>query len=425
MSFISRQARRIRNEYSMADFDREVKEKIRGRVSSAGVRVSEESAMRHITVYSCARVLAETLAATPLFVYQDTRSGKKRKAWDHPLYEVLYGIPNNEMCSMTWRETKMGHITLSGNCYSIITTNGRGQVIDLYPIPWTQMEPRRNEKTRKIEYVLTDRGKQELYPFEKIFHIPGLGFDGVKGYSPVRMAQEAIGVGLATDEFAGRFFSQGMNIGTVIQYDNPFDPESRAELKKDLMERGAGLANSWMPLIVDDGGKIERIPMPLQEAQFVEIQKLTREQICGLFRVPPHMVANLERATLRNIEHQDLGFVKHTMLPWYIRWEQGIFMRLISRQDRSNGYYAKFNVEGLLRGDYKSRQEGLAIQRQNGVLKTDEWRELEERDPIGGDVGEALLVNGNMISVETAMKQQPRNTGTQQTIDSFGGVVNG
>ena len=327
MSFISRQARRIRNsnqEYSLSDWDGEVREKIRGRASSAGVRVSEESAMRHITVYSCARVLAETLAATPLFIYQDTRSGKKRKAWDHPLYEVLYGIPNNEMCSMTWRETKMGHITLSGNCYSIITTNGRGQVIDLYPIPWTQMEPRRNEKTRKIEYILTDRGKQEPDPFEKIFHIPGLGFDGVKGYSPFRMAQEAIGVGLATDEFAGGS-SRRNERRHRDQYDNPFDPESRAELKKDLMERGAGLANSWMPLIVDDGGKIERIPMPLQEAQFVEIQKLTREQICGLFRVPPHMVANLERATLRNIEHQDLGFVKHTMLPWYIRWEQDLY----------------------------------------------------------------------------------------------------
>ncbi len=405
------------DEYSMEDFDRDAREKmgIGGRVSATGVNVNEEKALKYITVYSCARVLAEDVAHPPLFVYKERRSGGKDKAKDHRLYEVLHDEPNDEMTSMTWRETQIGHLVLSGNCYSLITHNRRGQVIDLYPVPWADIEPVRNERTRKLEYRLTDRGKQEILPPEKVFHIPGLGYDGIKGYSPVRMGAEAIALGLAATEFVSRFYGQGMNIGTIIEHPEVMEQDSRTALKEDLMDRGAGLANSWMPIILDGGAKIERIPMPLKEAQFVELMNLTKADICGFFRMQPHMIGILDRATHSNIEQQSLEHVKYTLMPWFIRWEQAINRRLFTSAERREGYYVKFNVDGLLRGDYKSRMEGLHIQRQDGIINADEWREKEEMNPQEGGTGKVYLINGNMVSVETAAKQQPRNTGGGQS----------
>lgn len=284
--------------YSMADFDRDVRAWIGGWPTYAGVKVNEQTALRHITVYSCVRVRSESFGMLPLSVYRKRRSGKGRdEAYDHPLYEIIHSVPNSDMISMTWRETMNGHLDLSGNCYSLITLNKRGQVIDLYPWDWYRIEPKRNKDTGKIEYHLNDRGKTEILPAERVFHVPGLGFDGIKGYSIIRMAQEAIGIGLAISEFSARFFGQGMNVGSVFQTDNEMKGEAVDELRKQLMEKGSGLANSWMPLILHSGLKFARIPMPLSDAQFIENTKLNKVEICGLFRVPPHLVADLDRAT--------------------------------------------------------------------------------------------------------------------------------
>lgn len=206
-----------KDSYSMEDMDLEMRRRIRGR-KTATINVNEETALKYVTVFSCVRVLSEALASLPLFVYKEKSNGGKEKARDHPLYELLYQQPNEEMTSLTWRETQMGHLTLSGNCYSIITTNKRGQVIDLYPVPWNQVEPKRDPETRKIEYTVMDRGQTEVFPQEQVFHIPGLGFDGIKGYSPIRMAQDAVGLGLAATDFISRFYSQGMNIGGVLEH---------------------------------------------------------------------------------------------------------------------------------------------------------------------------------------------------------------
>ncbi len=395
--------RLIFKNYTMADFDRDIRAWIGiGQPTLSGVKVNEQTAMRFITVYSCVRVLAETLASLPLFVYRERPGGGRDKARDHPLYYLLHDVPNNEMTSLTWRETQMGHLVISGNCYSIITSNRRGQVIDLYPMPWHEVVPRRNRETRKIEYQINDRGKIEILPAEKVFHIPGLGYDGIMGYSPIRMAQEAIGLGLAATEFSARFFGQGMNIGGVLEHPGTLSETAYEHLKKSIEERGSGLANSWRPLILEEGMKWTRIPMPMSDAQFIEQRKMNRDEICGLFRVPPHMIANLERATFSNVEHLSLEFVMYTMLPWIQRWEQTINWKLFTRQEREQGYYVKFNVSGLLRGDAKSRAEALHIMRQDGIINADEWRELEEMNPIEDGSGKVYLVNGNMIPVTSA-----------------------
>jgi HK97 family phage portal protein len=388
--------------YTMEDFDRDVKAWLGGRPTLSGTLVNEQSAMRYVSVYSCVRVLAETLGCLPLFVYKARPDGGSDRARDHPVYGLLHDLPNDEMTSLTWRETQMGHLVLSGNCYSIITHNRRGQPVDLYPVGWHYVEPVRNRETMKIEYHVNDRGKIEVFPAEKVFHIPGLGYDGIRGYSPIRMAQEAIGLGLAATEFAARFYAQGMNIGGILEHPGVLSDKAYERLRQDIEARGAGLANAWRPLILEEGMKFNRIPMPLRDAQFIEQQKFTRDEICGLFRVPPHMIANLERATFSNVEHMSLEFVMYTMLPWVKRWEQAINWKLFTRQEREQGYYAKFNLSGLLRGDAKSRAQALHIMRQNGIINADEWRELEEMNPIEDGSGKVYLVNGNMVPVGSA-----------------------
>lgn len=403
--------RLVTKNYSLEEFVRDTSNFFRGRKTNAGVTVSEDSALRFITVYSLVKLLAETFGALPAYVYRKRRSGVGAdEAWDHPLYGLLHDSPNDEMSSMNWRESQLGHQALSGNCYSIMTPNKRGQIIDIYPVDWHEVTPERNQDTRRLQYRINDRGKDEIYPASRILHVPAFSANGIVGYSPIRMAAEAVGLGMAATEFASRFYGQGMNVGGLLEHPKELSDKAWARLQGSIETDWAGLQNSWRPIILEEGMKFSRVPMPLKDAQFIEQQNLTDIQLCGLFRVPPHMVARLERATNNNIEHQGIDFVVYSMLPWVKRWEQVMNMRMFTREERAQGYYVKFNLAALLRGDFKSRQEGLAIMRQNGAINADQWRAMEEWNPIGGLAGEAYLVNGNMIGTETAAKQPPRQS---------------
>lgn len=402
--------------YTLEEFVRDTQTFFRGRKTLAGVTVSEDSALRYITVYSCVKVLAETLGALPMYVYRRRRDGKGAdEAWDHPLYSLLHDAPNEEMPSMTWREAQTGHMALSGNCFSAITTNKRGQVIDLYPVDWHLVTPERNAETRRLQYRINDRGKDEILPASRMFHVPAFSANGIVGYSPMRMAAESVGLGMAATEFASRFYGQGMNVGGLLEHPGALSDKAWERLQASIDTDWAGLENSWRPIILEENMKFSRVPMPLREAQFIEQQKLNRDEICGLYRVPPHMIANLEKATFSNIEHLSIEFVMFTMLPWVKRWEQVANMRLFTREERVQGYYARFNLNALLRGDAKSQAEALQLMRQNGAINADEWRAMVDMNPIGGVVGEVHLVNGNMISTETAAKQLPRQTGSSRS----------
>lgn len=405
MGILSRLVRKAQASYTMEDFDRSVFGRMRGGTAT-GISVSEDTAMRFITVFSCVRVLAEGVGALPLHVYKRRPGGKgKDMATDHPLYELLHNVPNNEMTSQSWRESQVGQLASSGNCYNVISLSQRGQVSEIYPVPWYDCRPVRNKTTELLEYELNDRGKVETLPAERILHVPGFGFDGIQGYSPIRMAAEAVGMGMAASDFTSRFYSNGMNIGSVLEYPSAMSDETYERLKAWIDETGPGLANAWKPLILEEGGKFARIPLTFVDAQFIETRKLNRDELCGLFRVPPHMISNLERSTNNNIEHQGIEFVVHTLMPYLTRIEAACNRRLFTPAEREVGYYVKFNVAGLLRGDYASRQAGLSTQRQNGIINADEWRELEDMNPIddGTEAGTAYVVNGSMTSIQTAV----------------------
>ncbi|MFD2334717.1 phage portal protein [Cohnella sp. GCM10020058] len=402
MGVISRLVRGGKSAYSLEDFEHSLF--MRGRGSTlSGVSVSEDSAMRFITVFSCIRVLAEGVGALPLHVYKRRSNGKGQdRAEDHPVFALLHDAPNDEMTSQSWRESQVGQLASSGNCYSIKTLNRRGQVAELYPVPWYDCRPVRNKQTNALEYDLNDRGKVETLPAEKVLHVPGFGFDGLMGYSPIQMAREAVGLGMAASEFTARFYGNGMNIGSAVEFPNAMSEDAYNRLKAWIEEKGEGLANSWKPIILEEGGKFARFPLTFVDAQFIETRKLNRDELCGLFRVPPHMIANLERSTNNNIEQQNLEFIQFSLLPYLTRIEQACNMKLFTPEERAAGYYVKFNLDGLQRGDYKSRQEGLNIQRQNGIINADEWREKEEMNPIEDGSGERYLVNGNMVPTDEA-----------------------
>lgn len=396
-------------EYSMGDFTNDIRKHLYGGRSSPGDSITEAQAMKFITVFSCVRVLAEGVGTLPLFTYKKRSEGGKDKAEDHPVFGLLHDKPNTEMTSQSWREAQVGQLATSGNCYSALTVNRRGQVTDIYPIAWNECLPRRNPTTGLIEYQVAGDG---VYPAERIFHVPGFGFDGILGYSPIRMAAEAVGMGMAASEFTSHFYKNGMNIGSVLEHQAALSDTAYERLQEWMSEKGVGLGNSWKPLILEEGMKLARIPMPFVDAQFIETRKLNRDEICGLFRVPPHMIANLERSTNNNIEHQGIEFVMHTLMPYLTRIEQTANWKLFTPAERAAGYYVKFNADGLLRGDYKSRQDGLAVQRQNGAINADEWRELEDRNPIEDGSGKIYVVNSAAVPLGDTGKTSPEGGDT-------------
>lgn len=353
--------------------------------------------MTYTAVYACVRILAETIASLPLLVYERMPRGKQR-APTHPLYPLLHDAPNDEMTSFTFRETMMSHLLLWGNAYAEIEWDNGGRPRALWPLLPDRTFPRRNQETLNLEYVttLTD-GSQVVLPKEKVLHIPGLGFDGLVGYSPIHMARQAIGLGMATEKFGSLFFGQGTNLGGIAEHPNALSDKAYERLEKSLNETYSGLGRSHRILLLEEGMKFQKLGIPPEEAQFLETRKFQTNEIARIYRVPPHLIGDLERATFSNVEQQSIDFAVHTIRPWLVRWEQAINSRMLFNSDR---FFSEFIMDGLLRGDIKSRYDAYAVGRQNGWLSANDIREMENMNPIEG--GDVYLVNGNMIPADQA-----------------------
>ena len=376
--------------------------------TAAGKVVNERTAMQTTAVYACVRILAESIAGLPLHVYAYKGQGKERMP-AHPLYFLLHDAPNPEMTSFVFRETLMTHLLLWGNAYAQILRDGMGRVVGLYPLLPDRMDVGRDSKTGELYYLYT-RSTEESPNFkeagqirlrrEDVLHIPGLGFDGLVGYSPIAMAKTAIGIAIATEEYGATFFQNGARPAGVLEHPGVVkDPE---KLRESWHSVYGGTKNVGKIALLEEGVKYQQIAIPPEEAQFLETRKFQIDEIARLYRVPPHMVGDLEKSSFSNIEQQSLEFVKYTLNPWVVRWEQALQKALLSNRERKD-YFIRFNVDGLLRGDYKSRMEGYAIGRQNGWLSANDIRSLEDMNPINADEGGDLyLINGNMTKLEDA-----------------------
>lgn len=369
--------------------------------SGAGISVSEESAMRTSAVFACVKVLSETVASLPLFLYK-TEKNKKLKAQDHPLYEVLHDLANEEMTSMNFREAIMTSLLLYGNGYARIIRDKSGHVVSLWFLKPQYMTVERDRVTKRIKYTYSDEQSGILvYKPEQIFHVVGLSYDGIKGISPIDQAREAVGLALATEEFGSKFFSNGARPGGVLEHPGTLkDPE---KIRQSWNKVYKGTKNSHKVAVLEEGMKYKEIGIPPEQAQFLETRKYQLNEICRIFRVPPHLIGDLERSTFSNIEHQSIEFVTHTIRPWLVRWEQAIYKCLLNATERKL-YFAKFNVDGLLRGDFANRMKGYATARQNGWMSINDIRKLEDMNPISIEQGgDDYLVNGNMVSAKVAV----------------------
>ena len=375
--------------------------------SSSGKAVTERSAMQMTAVYSCVRILAEAIAGLPLHLYRYTDSGGKEKAIEHPLYLLLHDEPNPEMSSFVFRETLMTHLLLWGNAYAQIIRNGKGEVVALYPLMPNKMSVNRDEKgqlyysyTRSEDEAPTMKGSTVILHPEDVLHVPGLGFDGLVGYSPIAMAKNAIGLAIATEEYGAKWFANGAAPSGVLEHPGTIKDPSR--VREAWQSQFGGSSNSGKIAVLEEGMKYTPITISPEQAQFLETRKFQINEIARIFRVPPHMVGDLEKSSFSNIEQQSLEFVKYTLDPWVVRWEQSIMRRLLSPEEKRT-YYVKFNLDGLMRGDYQSRMNGYAIGRQNGWMSANDLRELENLDRIPAeDGGDLYLINGNMLPLKDA-----------------------
>ncbi len=374
--------------------------------STAGKAVTERSAMQMTAVYSCVRILSEAIAGLPLHLYRYGEDGSKQKALDHPLYTLLHDEPNPEMSSFVFRETLMTHLLLWGNAYAQILRNGKGDVIALYPLMPNKMTVDRDDEghlyysyQRSNDEALKPNSRVILSPHD-VLHIPGLGFDGLVGYSPIAMAKNAIGLAIATEEYGAKFFANGAAPSGVLEHPGTIKDPSR--VREAWQSQFGGSSNSGKVAVLEEGMKYTPISISPEQAQFLETRKFQINEIARIFRVPPHMVGDLEKSSFSNIEQQSLEFVKYTLDPWVVRWEQSIMRGLLS-PDEKKQYFAKFNVDGLLRGDYQSRMNGYAVGRQNGWMSANDIRELENMDRIPAEEGgDMYLINGNMLPMKHA-----------------------
>lgn len=382
-----------------------------GRADS-GENVDEKSAMQIATVYACVRLLAETVAGLPLHLYRmtDASGNAKERATDHPLYKLLYRQPNPEMTSFSFRETMMTHLLLWGNAYAQIIRDGKNGILGLYPLFPDNVEVDRDEhgEIYYIYHAYTDEvpGKQNqdvYFRYDEVFHVPGLGFNGLVGFSPIAMMKNSLGTTLAVEKYGSAFFKNGAQPSGVLEH--PGVLKNPEKIRENWTQVYGGPGNAHRVAVLEEGMQYKAISLPPEDSQFLSTRQFGVNEICRIFRVPPHMVQDLEHATFSNIEHQSIDFVVHTLTPWLVRFEQAIIKDLLLEEEQDT-YFPKFNVDGLLRGDYQSRMQGYATGISNGFLSPNDIRRLENMDLIPAEKGgDDYYLNGGYVKLEDAGKR--------------------
>jgi HK97 family phage portal protein len=350
--------------------------------TSSGMRVSPDSALRLAAVYACVRILAETIASLPLVVYQRRPDGGKDRVTDHWLYRLMAKRPNRFQNPFEWREMLQGHLALRGNAFNQIITNPRGEIIELMPI-----HPDRVKiellPSGEYRYRISDRsGTEVILPRGEVWHLRGLSSDGLMGMSPIELARENLGTALAAQGYGARFFANDAKpTGGWIEFPGSFkDSEAKKVFRESYQQAQSG-SNRGKVLVLENGMKFHEVGVTNKDAQFLELRKFQITDVARLFRVPPHMIADLDRATFSNIEQQSLEFVMHTMTPWAERWEASIQSELLLESDDIE---IEFDFANLMRGDAASRSSYYQSGIQNGWLTRNEARIAENLNPIDG-----------------------------------------
>ncbi len=401
--------RAYRMNISINELDAAMDLAINGAPTHSGVAVTGENAMNFSAVFCAVNIIAGSIASLPLQLYRRVGDGGKEPFREHPLFDLLHNQPNPEMTSYVFREILQQHLLLTGNAYAEIMLDLRGTPAELWPMNPAAIKLRRDDNDHIVYEVREADGTTRRIPADRMFHIPGLGFDGRVGYSVLAKARETFGLGLAMEEFQARFYGQGTNIGGVLTHPGKLDDIAHERLKKTWADAYSGLSGSHATPLLEEGMTYQRHGMPLEDAQFLESRVFQVGEIARWFNLPPHKLKELSRATFSNIEQQQIEFVQDSIRPWAVRWEQHIAWKLLRPEERQT-LFVEFNLDGLLRGDTKSRMEAHAVLRNVGGINADEIRAKENMNPIGDLAGEMYWRPLNMGDASEAVAVPPAVT---------------
>lgn len=362
----------------------------------AGVRIDHDSAMKNAAVWACITYLSRTPAQLPWRVMQETPTGAKRTP-THPVDYLIQTRANPEMSSFAFRETMIGWAARYGNGVAEIQRDRREVPVALWPLHPTRVSFERDNESGELLFGVTDNsGGKRYLKGSDVFHVRGFG-EGAIGLDVIAYAAESIGYAQATELFGASFFGNGANVSGILKVPGRMTIDGKEALDEEITRKHAGPKKGNKILIVDNGHEYIRAGVAPNEAQFNETMLNQVEQICRWFGVPPHKVMHLLRATFSNIEHQAIEVVVDSISPWCKRFEDEADYKFFG-QNRQ-GFFTKMDLKGLLRGDFKSRQEGLQIMRRNGVVNANDWRRLEDMDEIGTD-GDKYVIEANMTTLE-------------------------
>lgn len=348
-------------------------------------KVDVNTAMSFSAVFACNRVLSETLASCPIFLYEKDNKGNRIQVSDAPEYELLHYSPNPEMTPGQFKEFGMSNINFGGNLVAQKVFNLHGDLLELRPITWDRVRIDIDKQSGKLLYYID--GNTIPKTRDEILHIPGLTLDGYIGITPLSYAATTINIGVSQDTFERNFYLNRASTSGIFQYPNELSDEAFQRLKGDIKKNYTGLSNAGVPMILEGGGQFKEITMKLTDAQFIESKRFRIEDVARIFRVPLHLIQELSRSTNNNIEHQSLEFIIYTMLPWFKRWEENLNLQLLSSESKKKNRYFEFKIDSLLRGDVQTRAAAYAQGRQWGWLSVNDIRRLENMNPIlNGDV---------------------------------------
>lgn len=354
-----------------------------GYESNSGQRVTTNSAMQQLVVFNCVRVLAESMGMLPCQLLKKT-DRFRLPATSHRLYPLITMAPNSYMTAQEFWELLVACLCLRGNFYAYKVT-ALGNVGELLPLNPDIVTPKLKDDWT-VEYTVNFKSGTRTLTQDEIWHVRLFTLDGLNGLNPIAYARQALGLGQAMDAHAAKLFTNGAVTSGVLRTEQQLSDEAFGRLKTEFQGEHMGVANAYKPMILEMGLDWKPISLSAQDTQFIESKKLTEAQICGLFRVPPHLVASMEKMTLNNIEHMGMSFVNYSLVPIMTRIEHRIQVGLLNEKDRLT-HYAKFNAGALMRGDLKGRYEAYAKGIQWSILSANECRDLEDMNPReGGDV---------------------------------------
>jgi HK97 family phage portal protein len=381
------------------------------RPTLSGVSVTDSTALESPAYFAGVRNVSEDLATLPLIVYKRIGDTRRERDSEHRLYALLHDAPNPEMDAVQFFEMQQAWLMMQRNAYAEIVRNGAGAAVELWPIPPERMIVRRIEGELWYQVILLPDQKDPvtgqtftMLDRSRVLHVKAFALDGVMGRSSITMHQESIGLSLALERYGAAYFGNDATPGGFLEHPGVMSAGAKARLLASMEARHQGVDRSHRIGLLEEGMKFTAAVVENDKAQFVASQRNQTEQMARINRVPPHLIGDLARATFSNIEHQAIDYTVHTIRPWAVRWERAIVTQVFTAAERRT-HYPEFLLDALLRGDALTRAQTLAIQRQNGVINADEWRELDNRNPTEDDSGKAYLVNGNMLPVEAILRK--------------------